>query len=123
MSCSGRQPSEGKEELWEGVADFDPGGSVPEGVGTFFKAVTQAVLFGGAETWVLQPSMERALSIFQHRVVRRLTGRQLRRRKGGSWEYPSLEEAMVEAGFEGIGTYITSRQNMVAQYIVTRPIL
>ena len=42
---------------------------------------------------------------------------------GGSWEYPSLEEEMVEAGFEGIGTYITSRQNMLTQYIATRPIM
>ena len=91
MSCSGRQPSESKKDLGEGVADFDPGGGRPEGIGTFFKAVTQAVLFRGVETWVLQPRMERALSIFQHRVVRRLTGRQLRRRGGGSWEYPVLE--------------------------------
>ena len=30
---------------------------------------------------------------------------------------------MLEAGFEGIGTYITRRQNMVAQYIATRPIM
>ena len=36
---------------------------------------------------------------------------------------PSLEEEMVEAGFEGIGTYITRRQNTVAQYITTQTIL
>ena len=30
---------------------------------------------------------------------------------------------MVEAGFKGIGEYITRRQNTVAQYISTRPIL
>ena len=30
---------------------------------------------------------------------------------------------MAEAGFKGIGTYVTRRQNMVAQYIATRPIL
>ena len=30
---------------------------------------------------------------------------------------------MVEAGFEGIGKYVTGRQNMVAQYIATQPIL
>ena len=30
---------------------------------------------------------------------------------------------MVEAGFKGIGTYIKRRQNTVAQYITTRPIL
>ena len=30
---------------------------------------------------------------------------------------------MGEAGFEGIGKYITRRQNTVAQYIVTQPIM
>ena len=30
---------------------------------------------------------------------------------------------MVESGFEGIGTYVTRRQNTVAQYIATQPIL
>ena len=81
------------------------------------------MLLFGAETWVLIHRMERALSIFQHKVARRLFGRKPRRKGGGSWEYPSLEEVMVEAGFEGIGTYITRRQNTVAQYIATRPIL
>ena len=31
--------------------------------------------------------------------------------------------SMVEAGFEGIGKFITRRQNTAVQYIVTRPIL
>ena len=30
---------------------------------------------------------------------------------------------MADSGFKGIGIYITRRQNMVAQYIATRPIL
>ena len=30
---------------------------------------------------------------------------------------------MLEVGFKGIGTYTTRRQNTVAQYIATRPIL
>ena len=85
------------------------GGGRSEGVGTFFKAVTQAVLLFGAETCVLASRMEQALNIFQHSVARRLIGRQLRRRGGGIWEYPSLEDSMVEAGFEGIGKYITRR--------------
>ena len=123
MACSGRQPLEGEESLGAVVADFDPGGGGSEGVKTFFKAVTQAVLLLEAEKWVLTPRLERALSGFQHRFARRLTGGQPSRWGGGSWEYPLLEEAMVEAGFGGIGTYITRRQNMFAQYITTRPIL
>ena len=105
------------------VADFDPGGGGLEGVRTFFKAVTQAVLLFGSETWVLTPRMEQALGSFQHKDSQRLTGGQPSRWGGGSWEYPLLEEAMVEAGFGGIGTYITRRHSMVAQYIMTRPIL
>ena len=46
------------------VADFEPGGGRSEGVGEFFRAVTQAVLLFGAETWVLTPRMERFLSSF-----------------------------------------------------------
>ena len=91
--------------------------------GNFLKAVTQAVLLFGTETWVIKHRMERALISFQHRDAQRLTERQTRIRGGGSWEYPSLEEEMLEPGFEGIRTYITRMQNMVAQYIATWPIL
>ena len=38
-------------------------------LGHFFKLVMQALLLFGAETWVLTPSMERALGGFQHRVA------------------------------------------------------
>ena len=77
----------------------------------------------GADTWLLTLRMEQALSSFQQRVARRITGRKPMRQGDGIWEYPSLEEAMAEADFEGIGTYITRRQNTVAQYIATRPII
>ena len=89
----------------------------------FYKAVIQAVLLFGAETWVLTTRMEKSLEIFQSRVARRITGRQLQRKKDGIWEYPSLAGALMEAGLVGIRTYITRRQNTVAQYIVTRPIV
>ena len=42
---------------------------------TFYKAVAQAVLLLGAETWVLTPRRERALDRFQHRVALQITGR------------------------------------------------
>ena len=53
----------------------------------------------------------------------RLTGKQPRRRTDGSWDYPPLAEALGEAGLEGISNLVTSRQNTVAQYILTLPIL
>ena len=91
--------------------------------GNFYKAVSQAVLLFGSDTWVLTPRMERALDSFQQRVARRITVIQTRRREDRSWAYPPLEEAMGEIGFEGIRKSVTRRQNTVVQYISTRPIM
>ena len=88
-----------------------------------FKAVVQQVLLFGAEMWVPTPRIERALESFMHGAARSIMGRQPRRGWDGKWFYPSLREAMREAGFEEIRKSITRRQNTVAQYIVTRPIL
>ena len=51
----------------------------------FFKDVVQLVLLFGVETWVVTPCMGRVLGVFQDRVVRRLTGRLLRRRLDTKW--------------------------------------
>ena len=98
-------------------------GATPRISGNFFKAVVQQMLLFGAETWVVTPKIERAMSPFLHGAARRLTGRQARREKNGEWHYPSLEGAMKEAGLTDIRTSILRRQNTVAQYIVTRPLL
>ena len=98
-------------------------GATPRISGSFFKAVVQQVLLFGAETWVVTPKMERAVSGFLHGAARRLTGRQARRGKNGDWYYPSLEGAIREAGLTDIRKSIANRQNTVAQYIATRPLL
>ena len=67
--------------------------------------------------------MEKALDIFQSRVARKIMGRQPRLGKDGSWVYPPLVGVMKEMGMVGIQTSILLRQNMVAQFIATRPIL
>ena len=42
---------------------------------TFFKDVVQAFLLFGSEIWVLTPCMGWTLGRFQHRVARRLMGK------------------------------------------------
>ena len=81
------------------------------------------MLLFGAETWVVTPKMERALSGFLHGAARRLTGRQARRAKNGECYYPYQVGAMREAGLTDIRKSIANRQNTVAQYIATRPLL
>ena len=59
--------------------------------GNFFKAVVQAVLLFKAETWVMNPRIERALDSFMHGAARRITGNQPRRGGDGKLTYPPLK--------------------------------
>ena len=52
-------------------------GAAPRVYYFFFMAVVQAVLFFGAENWVVTPRIGKALWGFQIQVARRLTGRLL----------------------------------------------
>ena len=85
--------------------------------------MTQQVLLFGAESWVLTKKMESALDAFQGRVARRLVGRQPHRGRDREWFYPSLAGALKEAGVVRARTSVLRRQNTVAQFIATQPIL
>ena len=98
-------------------------GAGPKVSRVFYIAVTQAVFLFGSETWVLTARMEKALDSFQSRVARKITGRQPRQRKDRNLFYPQLAGVMKETGMVGIQTSILRRQNTVAQFIATRPIL
>ena len=39
------------------------------------------------------------------------------------WAYPPVEDLMLEAGLQEVETYVSRRQNTVAQFIVTRLIM
>ena len=60
-------------------------GEIPRVSGSFFKGVVQQVLLFGAETWVVTPKMDQALSGFLHGAARQLTVRQARRERDGEW--------------------------------------
>ena len=114
-----RQKILGGELYWILIRE----GADPKVSGYFYKAVAQAVLLFGAETWVLAPRMERALDRFHHKAAQRITERQPRIRGDERWDYPPLAEAMGEAGFKGIRNSVTRSQNTIAQYIATQPVL
>ena len=67
-------------------------GASPRVSGTFFKEFVQAVIIFGLEAWVMNPCIGRALGGFQHRVSRRINGRQPKRQVDGIWEYPPQGE-------------------------------
>ena len=46
-----------------------------------------------------------------------------KRRPDGTWVYPPIGVALATVVLEEIRVYIARRQNTVAKYIVTRPIM
>ena len=98
-------------------------GADPKVSRNFYIAVTQQVLLFRAESWVLTGKMEAALDAFQGRVARRLTGRMPRRGRDGKWQYLPLAGAIKDAGIVRVRTSVLRRQNKVAKFIATRPIL
>ena len=76
-------------------------GADPKVSGNFYKAVAQAVLLFGEETWVLTQRMEKALDRFQSRVARRLTGKQPWRRTDGGLGLPASDGGTGGSGARG----------------------
>ena len=64
-------------------------------LGMFYIAVVQSVILYGSETWFMFLHIGRTLGRFHNRVVRRLVGRQPKRRMDGTLGYPPLAEAMA----------------------------
>ena len=71
----------------------------------------------------MSPRICKALGSFHYWVIRGLMGRMPHHGGDGTWIYPPLGEAVVEAGLQEIETYIDRFQNTVAQCIATRPIM
>ena len=87
--------------------------------GFFFKAMIQAVMLFGAETWVIIPRMGTALGGFHTQMERRLTGQLQWRTIDETWKYTSAAMAREAAGFLTMDEYIQRRHNTLAQYITT----
>ena len=114
---------EGVGELWTVGAGAGTGGGGPKSVTEFLYCRDTAgpPLRGGVVGF--DGEMESALDTFQGRVARRLTGRQHCWGNDRKWFYPSLAGVLKEAGVVRVRTSILWRQNTVAQFIATRPVL
>jgi hypothetical protein len=90
----------------------------------FYKAAVQAVLLYSCETWSITSGMLAVLESFHHRVVRRLTHRHAYYlRHADLWIWPSITEALQEAGMFTIREYISRRREYLLPYAETRPLL
>ena len=85
--------------------------------------VVQAMLPFGSNIWVLVPRLEKSLAGFHHQATRQMAGMGLKRQPYRIWVYPPIGVALAMMGIEDIGLYIPCHKNMIAQYIVTCPIM
>jgi len=65
----------------------------------FYKTLIRPVLTYGAETWVLSKQDERRLSIFEHKILRRIYGPVI---DGGSWRIRTNQELYQLCGEKDI---------------------
>ena len=91
-------------------------------MGYFYKAVVQAILLYGSETWVLTNFQLKRLRSFHARVARYLTGRHIRQNEDGTWVHPPTADVLEEAGLETIDEYIKRRRDTVRRFVMFRPI-
>ena len=93
----------------------------PRVMGYFYKAVVQAVLLYGSETWTLTEGLKRQFQSFHSRVARFLTGKHIRPLEDGSWHCPPTEDVLQEAGLETVEEYILRRRQTVRGFVRHRP--
>jgi hypothetical protein len=110
-------------KCWARISRILREDSVPPRVaGMFYKAVVQAVLLYGSESWVLTPASLRILEGFHLRATWRLAIVNKPRKVGNEWVYPQTETVLEEVGFHSMEHYIRVRRNTIATYVATRPI-
>ena len=111
--------AEGKEEMSSYVDNIGKVGGESKGARDLFQDIDS----GGTYLWGIDvgddPLRGPGLGGFQHRVAQWITGRQPWRLLDGVWEYPPLDTAIQEAGFEEMEAYVLKSHNTVLQYIVT----
>ena len=94
----------------------------PKAMGYFYKAVVQAILLYGSETWVVSDSLMKRLRSYHSRVARYLTGKHIRQNADGSWFCPPTTGVLEEAGLETVDEYIKRRRDTVRNFVMFRPL-
>jgi hypothetical protein len=94
----------------------------PKVCGVFYKAVVQAQLLFGSETWKLSPASLKSLKGFHIRAAHCMAGMQPTRNPDGTWKYPSSKDVLKAVGLETIDHYIGVWRKTIARFIVDRPL-
>ena len=110
--------------VWAHVGQVLRGENVgPRIAAKFYKAVVQAVLLYGSETWNLTKSALARLEGCHIRAAYKMA-RKHRPKRGlnGVWVYPKTVDVLEEWGMQTIAKYMKVRCQRIATYVATRSI-
>jgi hypothetical protein len=94
----------------------------PKVCGVFYKAIVQAVLLFGSETWKLSPLSLKSLEGFQIRAAHRMAGKMPTKNPDRTGTYPSSRDVLKAVGLQTINYYIGVRWETIARFIIDRPL-
>ena len=80
----------------------------------FYRAVTQAVLISGLETWLISAAMEGIMEGTHTGFMRQITRKGARQKEDGMWVNLRAEVVQEAAGTYSKMTYIRIRQGTVS---------
>lgn len=87
------------------------------------RAVVQAIMLYGSETWALPRNKMNKLKALHHRIARYLIGKHIKKKEDGTWDYPRSKEVLQELGLSEIEDYIGRRRQYLQEYTKDRNIL
>jgi hypothetical protein len=91
-------------------------------MGYFYKAIVQAVLLYGSETWTITDAVMKKLRSFHARVARYICKRHIRPLPDGTWHLPPTSEVLEECGLFTIDEYICKRRSTVMNFVRDRDV-
>jgi hypothetical protein len=111
--------------VWAQVGQVLRGENVtPRVAAKFYKAVVQAILLYGSETWNLAASALARLEGFHIRTAYKMAqDHQLRQGANHVWTHPRSADVLEECGMLTIAEYIRKQRDTIVVYVATRPFL
>ena len=104
---------------WNNVAQIlkREGANAPT-MARFYKAIIQAVLLYGSESWTITKLNWDRLRSFHKRAIRYMTTTHIRKISEDRWEYPDSEALREKCKLETIETYIKRRRWTLRKYLL-----
>jgi hypothetical protein len=85
-------------------------------VASIYKAVVQAILLYGSDSWTLTTAMGKKLQSFHHRCARYIAKQHIKMNLDGTWTHLARDEILKTTGLCTIQEYINLRRETILKY-------